>query len=30
MSNNAAKSELRAVAVGRRYWTFAGSDEGGQ
>jgi transposase len=28
MSNNAA--ELRAIAVGRRNWTFAGSDEGGQ
>jgi transposase len=30
MSNNAAERELRAVAVGRRNWTFAGSDEGGQ
>jgi transposase len=29
MSNNAAERELRAVAVGRRNWTFAGSDEGG-
>ena len=28
MSNNAAERELRAVAVGRRNWTFAGSDEG--
>jgi transposase len=27
MSNNAAERELRAVAVGRRNWTFAGSDE---
>jgi transposase len=27
MSNDAAESELRAVAVGRRNWTFAGSDE---
>ncbi len=26
MSNNAAERELRAVAVGRRNWTFAGSD----
>src|SRR5262245_11086603 len=25
MSNNAAERELRAVAVGRRNWTFAGS-----
>ena len=30
MSNNAAEHELRAVAVGRRNWTFAGSDEGGR
>ena len=30
MSNNAAERELRAVAVGRRNWTFAGSDEGGK
>ena len=30
MSNNAAERELRAVAVGRRDWTFAGSDEGGR
>jgi transposase IS66 family protein len=29
-SNNAAERELRAVAVGRRNWTFAGSDEGGR
>jgi len=29
MSNNAAERELRAVAVGRKNWTFAGSDEGG-
>ena len=28
MSNNAAERELRAVAVGRKNWTFAGSDEG--
>jgi transposase len=30
MSNNAAERELRAVAVGQRNWTFAGSDEGGR
>jgi len=30
MSNNAAERELRCVAVGRRNWTFAGSDEGGR
>ena len=30
ISNNAAERELRAVAVGRRNWTFAGSDEGGR
>jgi transposase len=30
MSNNAAERELRAVAVGRTNWTFAGSDEGGR
>jgi transposase len=30
MSNNAAERELRAVAVGRRNWTFTGSDEGGR
>ena len=30
MSNNAAERELRAVAVGRHNWTFAGSDEGGR
>jgi transposase len=30
LSNNAAERELRAVAVGRRNWTFAGSDEGGR
>jgi hypothetical protein len=28
MSNNAAERELRAVAMGRKNWTFAGSDEG--
>ena len=30
MSNNAAERELRAIAVGRHNWTFAGSDEGGR
>jgi transposase len=30
MTNNAAERKLRAVAVGRRNWTFAGSDEGGR
>src|ERR1700704_3700949 len=30
MSNNAAEREIRAVALGRHNWTFAGSDEGGQ
>jgi transposase len=30
MSNNAAEREIRAVALGRRNWTFAGSDEGGR
>jgi transposase len=30
MSNNAAERELRTIAVGRRNWTFAGSDEGGR
>jgi transposase len=30
MSNNAAERALRAIAVGRHNWTFAGSDEGGR
>jgi transposase len=30
MTNNAAERELRTVAVGRRNWTLAGSDEGGK
>ena len=30
MSNNAAERALRCIAVGRRNWTFAGSDEGGR
>jgi len=29
MSNNAAERVVRCVAVGRKSWTFAGSDEGG-
>src|SRR3954449_4461083 len=28
--NNAAERALRGVAVGRRNWTFAGSDRGGE
>jgi transposase len=30
MSNNAAEREVRPVAMGRKNWTFAGSDEGGR
>jgi transposase len=30
MSNNAAERAARCVAVGRKNWTFAGSDEGGR
>ena len=30
LSNNAAERALRGVALGRRNWTFAGSDRGGQ
>jgi len=30
MSNNAAERAVRAVAVGRKNWTFAGSDKGGR
>ena len=30
LSNNAAERALRGVAVGRRNWTFAGSDAGGR
>src|SRR3954462_7241275 len=30
LSNNAAGRALRGVAVGRRNWTFAGSDRGGE
>jgi transposase len=27
LSNNAAERAIRGIAVGRRNWTFAGSDE---
>jgi transposase len=30
MTNNAAERALRAIAVGRKNWTFAGSDRGGE
>jgi transposase len=30
LSNNAAERALRAIAVGRHNWTFAGSDAGGE
>jgi transposase len=30
MSNNAAEREIRPLALGRRNWTFAGSDAGGR
>ena len=30
LSNNAAERAIRPIAVGRRNWTFAGSDTGGQ
>jgi len=30
LSNNAAERALRGIAVGRRNWTFCGSDRGGQ
>ena len=29
MTNNAAERALRGIAVGRRNWTFCGSDSGG-
>jgi transposase len=29
LSNNAAEREIRPVAMGRKNWAFAGSDEGG-
>ena len=30
LSNNAAERAVRGIAVGRRNWTFCGSDSGGQ
>jgi transposase len=30
LSNNAAERAVRGIAVGRRNWTFCGSDEGGR
>ena len=30
MSNNAAERAVRGIAVGRKNWTFCGSDSGGQ
>jgi transposase len=30
LSNNAAERELRAIALGRKSWLFAGSDRGGE
>ena len=30
LTNDAAERALRGVAVGRRNWTFAGSDRGGE
>jgi transposase len=30
IDNNAAERALRAVAIGRKNWLFAGSDNGGQ
>jgi transposase len=30
MSNNAAEREIRPIAMGRKNWTFAGSDAGGR
>ena len=30
IDNNAAERALRSVAVGRKNWLFAGSDEGGK
>ncbi len=30
LSNNAAERSIRPLAVGRRNWTFAGSDAGGR
>ena len=30
MTNNAAERSMRCVAIGRKNWTFAGSDRGGE
>lgn len=30
MTNNAAERAVRGIAIGRRNWTFAGSDRGGE
>ena len=30
LSNNAAERALRGIAIGRKNWTFAGSDAGGE
>ena len=30
MTNNAAERAIRPIALGRRNWTFAGSDDGGR
>ena len=30
MTNNAAERAVRGIAVGRRNWTFCGTDSGGQ
>ena len=30
LSNNAAERAVRGIAIGRRNWTFCGSDAGGQ
>jgi len=30
MTNNAAERRVRTIAIGRRNWTFCGSDRGGQ
>jgi hypothetical protein len=30
MTNNAAERAIRPVAIGRKNWTFAGSDDGGR
>ena len=30
MTNNAAERAIRPIAIGRKNWTFAGSDDGGR